>query len=77
MYRPNSVHPNLTCNEQMTQSMELFSNQVAHLSSLNLTVHILGDFNIDLLKYNESDFVQNYADMFFSSGFLQLIMKPT
>jgi hypothetical protein len=61
----------------MTQSMELFSNQVAHLSSLNLTVHILGDFNIDLLKYNESDFVQNYADMFFSSGFLQLIMKPT
>jgi hypothetical protein len=50
---------------------------VAHLSSLNLTVHILGDFNIDLLKYNESDFVQNYADMFFSSGFLQLIMKPT
>ena len=61
----------------MNQFMELFSNQIAHLSSLNSTVHILGDFNLDLLKYNESNFVQNYADTFFSSGFLQLIMKPT
>jgi hypothetical protein len=77
VYRPNSVHPNLTSNEQMNQFMELFSNQIAHLSSLNSTVHILGDFNLDLLKYNESNFVQNYADTFFSSGFLQLIMKPT
>jgi len=77
IYRPNSVHPNLTSNEQMNQFMELFSNQVDHFSSLNSTVYILGDFNIDLLKYHESDFVQNYADMFFSSGFLQLIMKPT
>jgi exonuclease III len=50
VYRPNSAHPNLTCNKQITQSMELFSNQMAHLSSLNLTVHILGDFNIDLLN---------------------------
>jgi len=77
VYRPNSVHPNLTSNEQMNQFMELFSNQIAHLSSLNATVHIMGDFNLDLLKYNESNFIQNYADMFFSSGFLQLIMKPT
>jgi hypothetical protein len=28
VYRPNSAHPNLTCNKQITQSMELFSNQM-------------------------------------------------
>ena len=77
VYRPNSNHPNLTVNEQQNQFLELFSTQVAHLSTYVNHVYILGDLNLDLLKYNESNIVKNYVDMLFSFGFLQLIMKPT
>ena len=77
VYRPNSNHPNLTVNEQQNQFYELFSLQIAHLSSYTNPVYILGDFNLDLLKYHEYNTVKNYVDMIFSAGFLQLIMKPT
>jgi len=77
VYRPNSNHPNLTVNEQQNQFLELFSTQVAHLSTYVNPVYILGDLNLDLLKYNDSNVVKNYVDMLFSGGFLQLIMKPT
>ena len=38
---------------------------------------LLGDFNIDALKYTSSEFVSTYIDSLFSSGFLQTITKPT
>jgi len=77
VYRPNSNHPNLTVNDQQNQFLELFSTQAAHLSTYEYPVYILGDLNLDLLKYNESNIVKNYVDMLFSFGFLQLILKPT
>jgi hypothetical protein len=77
VYRPNSNHPNLTVNDQQNQFYELFSTQAAHLSTYDNPVYILGDLNLDLLKYNESNIVKNYVDMLFSFGFLQLILKPT
>jgi hypothetical protein len=77
VYRPNSNHPNLTANEQQNQFHELFSLQIDHLSSYANPVYILGDLNLDLLKYQHSNAVKNYVDMLFSAGFLQLIMKPT
>jgi hypothetical protein len=77
VYRPNSNHPNLTVNNQQNQFFELFSTQAAHLSMYDNPVYILGDLNLDLLKYNESNIVKNYVDMLFSFGFLQLILKPT
>ena len=77
IYRPNSKHQNLTANEQIGQFQDLLTNIVDDLSTLNMPVYILGDFNLDLLKYHESDHVKNYIDMLFLSGFLQLILKPT
>jgi hypothetical protein len=77
VYRPNSNHPNLTAIEQQNQFHELFSLQIDHLSSYANHVYILGDLNLDLLKYQDSNAVKNYVDMLFSAGFLQLIMKPT
>ena len=38
---------------------------------------ILGDFNFDLLKHNESSLVQKYLDTFMCTGFIPLISKPT
>lgn len=38
---------------------------------------IMGDFNIDLLKYNSHDKTNDYVDNLFTQGFLPLITKPT
>jgi hypothetical protein len=60
VYRPNSNHPNLTVNDQQNQFLELFSTQAAHLSTYENPVYILGDLNLDLLKYNESNVVKSF-----------------
>jgi len=57
--------------------LELLADPIAHLSSYLFPEYVLGDFNLDLLKYHENAFVQNDVDTFFASGFLQTIMKPT
>ena len=79
VYRPNSKHKNMTFNEQMNEFHELFSLQIAHFTSLKIPIFILGDFNYDILKYNNVNnyFVKKYVDMFTSYGLLQLISKPT
>ncbi len=77
VYRPNINHPNLTQTEQLTQSLDLLSNLYSQLSSNNANVRILGDFNIDVLKYNTSNVASEYVDLFFSFGFLEVITKPT
>lgn len=79
VYRPNSKHKNLSSNEQMDQFLELFSLQLAHFSTLKVPLYVLGDFNIDILKYsNINNFVaKRYIDMLTSYGLLQLITKPT
>ena len=38
---------------------------------------ILGDFNLNVLKHNESSLVQRYIDTFMCTGFVPLIGKPT
>jgi len=38
---------------------------------------LMGDFNIDLLKYNTNDRTNDFIDNIFSQGFLPLIHKPT
>ena len=37
----------------------------------------MGDFNIDLLKYNQCNFSNQLFNQFSSSGFMQIIIKPT
>jgi hypothetical protein len=69
VYRPNINHPNLTQTEQLTQSLDLLSNLLSQLSSTNANVRILGDFNIDVLKYNTSGVASEYVDLLFSFGF--------
>jgi hypothetical protein len=40
-------------------------------------VRILGDFNIDILKYNSTSMATEYVDLLFSFGLLQVISLPT
>ena len=59
-----------------------FDTFITQLSSLlerlgNSPCIILGDFNLNVLKHNESPLVQRYIDMFMCTGFVPLISKPT
>ena len=47
------------------------------LSSENKDVYIMGDMNIDLLKFKEHRKTGEYLENLFSSCFLPLITKPT
>ena len=37
----------------------------------------MGDFNIDLLKYESSNFSNRFSEQMFTSSFFPLITKPT
>ena len=47
------------------------------LQNLRCEAIILGDFNIDLLKLNEKEYVQDYFEAFLSNGFIPKITFPT
>ena len=76
MYRPGTKHPTLTYEENFRQFIELFTNFSSNLTSLGYT-YLLGDINLDLLKYSKCEKVTNFVDLLFSLGLLQIITKPT
>ena len=43
----------------------------------NKPIYTLGDFNINVLKYNTSKSVKNFVDLIFEYGSLPTINKPT
>ena len=77
VYRPNSKHTSLTEKNQFSIFLETLSNLLAETTESRKEIFILGDFNLDALKYNSDDFVTDYIDNLFSYGFLQTITKPT
>ena len=70
-------HPTLSSSEQFLQFFELLTNLLDDFSDKNIPVYLLGDFNLDVLKYGIVKQVSEYIDLLFSFGFLQLIIKPT
>ena len=76
MYRPGTSHPTLSPANHFQQFLELFSNFCSSLISLG-TIYLLGDINLDLLKYSKCNQVTSYVDLLFSFGLLQIITKPT
>jgi hypothetical protein len=77
MYRPGTPHPRLNHSQSFEQFSELFSQQLKDLVSLNKTMFLLGDLNLDVLNYNKCAQVTSYIDLLFSFGLLQTVMKPT
>ena len=76
MYRPGTRHPTLSPIDQFNQFMELF-NDLCSKIALTGSVYLLGDINLDLLKYKKCEQVTNYVDSLFSHGLLQIVTKPT
>ncbi len=77
IYRPGSKHPTLSAKEQNDTFFEMFSNMLASYSDLSYPVFLFGDFNIDVLKYGTAKYVNDYVDLLYLFGLLQIIIKPT
>jgi Reverse transcriptase (RNA-dependent DNA polymerase) len=77
IYRPTLLVNNLSANDQFNQFCEILSNINFELQKLNLETYFLGDFNIDVLKYNSCNNANTYVDLLFSLGLIQIITKPT
>jgi len=77
IYRPGSKHPLYNASDQFLQFFDIFSNFCDTLSANNPKLYLLGDLNLDVLKYSVCPNVTNYVDLLFSYGLLQIVTKPT
>ena len=61
--------------------IELFISKLNELltriSKEQKTCYLLGDYNLDLLKYNEHNYTDDFLDTIFSHCFMPLINHPT
>ena len=77
LYRSNSPHPNYTMGDQNDRFLDVFYKLQADLSALKHNSYILGDFNFDLLKFEEHNKTKELLNTSFGYGFLQLVSLPT
>lgn len=66
-------HPSANLQE-FTSNLE---NILKELNEKKYQIYILGDMNIDFLKYNEHTNTEEYLDMLYLNNLLPLITKPT
>jgi uncharacterized protein YuzB (UPF0349 family) len=76
IYRPNTKYSNLTLTEQFNQFNDLLISTLITINP-SCETFLLGDTNLDALKYNVLTHVTTYIDSLFACGFLQTITKPT
>jgi hypothetical protein len=50
---------------------------IKNVSEKNQHIYIIGDINIDFLKYNDHPKTEEYLDMLYSNNLVPLITKPT
>ena len=62
-------------------SVDIFSDRMTDILNTvnkeNKLFYMLGDLNIDLLKYEEHRLISSFLDMFYSNNVFPLITKPT
>lgn len=63
------------------QNLDSFLNEFKKILSIitkhSKQCHIMGDFNLDLLHYDQHGFTQEFIDSLFSHMFIPLINRPT
>ena len=67
-------HPSMELSEFNNNYL---TNLLDTLSSENKTVVLLGDFNADLLKYDQNSNISDFLDLMYSSLLLPHIFSPT
>jgi len=75
MYRPGSKHPLLNAADQFSQFFETFSKFCDSLSATNSKLYLMGDINLDVLKYSTCPNVTSYVDLLFSMGSYKLLLS--
>jgi calcineurin-like phosphoesterase family protein len=68
---------NLSPNEQYQQFCEILTNVNNEIQKTNLTAYLMGDFNVDVLKYKSCSYASSLIDLLFSLGFIQTVNRPT
>ena len=62
-------------------SIDIFNDRMKYIlnkvNKENKLFYVLGDLNIDLLKYEEHRLASSYLDMLYSTNVFPLITKPT
>ena len=68
-YRPPNADPNELENR--------FKNILSKWEITNKELVLIGDFNINVLDFNESKMVQSFVNLMFRHGLIPTINKPT
>jgi hypothetical protein len=76
IYRSSSSYSKLSSTEQFEQFNEILANALSTISN-NLEIFIVGDINLDVLKYEVNTQSATYIDSLFTFGFLRTVIKPT
>ena len=66
-------HPGLTINDFINN----LDGTLTYLPRNNLNYHIVGDFNIDILKRNKNVYISAFVDFVLSHNNIMPIYKPT
>ena len=69
IYKP----PDTNC----AQFIEAFDNVISTLVLENKSIYIMGDFNLDLLKYSENNNIKQFFNVMCSNMCLPIISRPT
>ena len=64
-------------NNKYNRFEEHLTNVLGHLNKEDKDTFIIGDFNLNLLKMNSSDYVNDFVTQMYASSFYPLITKPT
>ena len=64
-------------NQNTASFVDKLNGILGLISKQNKKLHLMGDFNLDLLHYSTHSPTQEFIDSLFSYGFYPLISKPT
>ena len=77
VYRSNANHPTLSSREQFDLFLEYLNTSLMEFNSDRGDLLLAGDFNLDVLKYQNCKLTATYVDTLFLNGLLQCVTKPT
>lgn len=77
IYRSPCLLNGLTSNQKLDIFLEILSNISDKISNMNKRCYLVGDFNLDLLKFNYHEKTSEFIDIMFASGYIEVINHPT
>ena len=69
----NIYRPPRDLNENYMQFLNEFTTIISLIDQTNSDIIIAGDFNINILKINETNIVGEFVDMFISNSFIHTL----